>query len=132
MRKEGEPDGGGAEDGTDHLAGEVLRNERPIELANAGEAECDRGIDVRSGEIDDGVNGDGDGDAPAGSDDNPAGIVAGGFLQGHICIYAAPKQDKQEGADEFCGEVTHAPECTELAGNEKESLVTVRLRTVRA
>ena len=91
-----------------------------------------RGIDVCSGEVDNGVNGDGDGDAPAGGDHNPAGIVAGGFLQGHIGIHAAPKQDKQEGPDQFCGEVTHAPECTELAGNEKESLVTVRLRTVRA
>ena len=67
----------GAEDSAEHLAGEVLRNERPIELANAGEAECDSGIDVRSGEIDDGVNGDSDSNPPAGGYDDPASIVPG-------------------------------------------------------
>ena len=132
MGQEGEPNDGGAEDGAEHLAGQVVRHERPVELPDAGEAECDSGIDMRSGEIDYGVNGDGDSNPPAGGYDYPAGIVAGGFLQGHICIYAAPKQDKQEGPDQFRGEFVHGPECTGQTDYEKESLVTVWLRAVRA
>ena len=63
-------------------ARDVARHVGPREAADRGQRDGHGGIEVRAADAPDGVDGDRDGDAPPGGDDDPAGVVALGPVAG--------------------------------------------------
>ena len=99
VRQVGQPDQHRADERADHLGGDVARDLRPRKTADGGERDRDGGIEVRATDAPDGVDADGDGDAPAGGDHDPAAVLSLRALEHDVGDDAVAEQDENHGAE---------------------------------
>jgi hypothetical protein len=89
------------------LREQVLGDERPAELADAGEREGDGRVQVPAADAPGGVDGEGDGEGPADGDGDPPCALALAAAQQRAGDDAVAEQDEEHGADELGEEEVH-------------------------
>ena len=107
VRQVGQPDHDRAEDGADHLGGDVGPHLRPLELPDGGEPDRHRGVEMRARDPSDAVDRERDRESPAGGDDDPAALVPLGAAQDDVGDHAVAEDDQDHRADELRHERLH-------------------------
>ena len=101
VRQIREPHDDAAEESADDLRGDVHRHLRPREFADGRERDRDRGIEMRAADAVHAVDGDRDGERPAGGDDDPAGVLALGAVEHDVGDDAVAEHDEDRGAEQL-------------------------------
>src|SRR5207249_1766655 len=100
----------------------------PRELAEGGEADGHRGVQMRTTKAADGIHRDRHAEPPARGDDDPPGVLAFGLIEHDVGDHAIAQDDQQHGAEQLCKERWHRVEWEAAKLPAQERLVYFRKR----